>query len=114
MVKLTESLKSWNTNAFETAFTQEVMQLGLDDLPLQQGLSFSSVALDHDLKIIILDTKEQNRSIAIKLGVFYYGIMSGCSCADDPSVVEEVNEYCELMVQIDLDNGDAIITLSGD
>ena len=45
----------------------------------------------------------------IKLGVFYKGIVTGCSCADDPTPNNESNEYC--VVQLLLDKEDASVDI---
>ncbi len=34
-------------------------------------------------------------------GIFYAGIIPGCSCADDPSPAHEYAEYCEVRLEID-------------
>ncbi len=112
MLRLPRAVRAWNTSDFEEVLAKEVAELGLEHLPLQQGLSFSSVALDHNLKIVVLDVKDRETSASIKLGAFYNGIVAGCSCADDPTPTDEVNEYCELIVEIDLNKGDASVSLS--
>jgi len=111
MVKLPRTLEAWNTSTFKEVLVKEVSDLGLEHLPLQQGLSQSSVALDHNLKIIVLHVEESGGIATLKLGAFYSGIVAGCSCADDPTPVDEISEYCELMLDIDLSNGETSITL---
>jgi len=81
---------------------------------LQKGLSSSSIAIDHNLKLIVLRTNECNNLITIKMGAFYSGIIAGCSCSDDPTPTDEVNEYCELEVNINLVNGQASVALSAE
>ncbi|HHA19331.1 MAG TPA: hypothetical protein ENK70_06460, partial [Methylophaga sp.] len=103
---------AWNSRDFEVVLKNEVKALGLDHLPLQKGLSSSSVALDHNLELIVLRTNECNNFITIKMGAFYSGIIAGCSCSDDPTPTDEVNEYCELEVNINLVNGQASVALS--
>lgn len=111
MVSLPKSAKAWKSPKFEEILVKEVSSLGLKYLPLQKGLSSSSVALDHSLKIILLSKKEKKNSATINMGAFYTGIISGCSCADDPTPVDEVNEYCEIIVSINLKNGQSTIVL---
>jgi hypothetical protein len=43
--------------------------------------------------------------IRVKAGIFYQGVLGGCSCADDPTPASEINEYCE--VQLDIDKSTA-------
>jgi len=52
---------------------------------------------------------EMENVIRIKAGIFYHGIIGGCSCADDPTPTGENNEYCE--VQIDIDKATAVIAV---
>jgi len=44
MLSLGKTLAAWLTPDFEDAFKREVEQLGVEELPLQQGLSQSSYA----------------------------------------------------------------------
>ena len=112
MINLVKSAKAWNSRNFEDVLKNEVKALGLEHLPLQQGLSSSSVALDHNLQLTVLRTNEKSNLIIAKMGAFYSGIIGGCSWADNPTPMEEANEYCELEVTINLDNGDASVTLA--
>lgn len=114
MIVLRESLAAWGSLGFDAAFAREVEQLGVAHLPLQQGLRQSSMALDHRLKVMVLNKGEADNQARIKIGAFYTGIQSGCSCADDPTPVEEQNEYCEMMIGIDLADGVATVTLLDD
>lgn len=114
MIHLTQSAHAWNSSNFEFVLKNEVKALGLDHLPLQQGLSSSSIALDHNLQLVVLQTQESDNLITIKMGAFYSGIIAGCSCADDPTPTNEVNEYCEFEVIINLANGEASVALSTD
>ena len=113
MVRLPKSAKAWNSPKFEDTLVKEVSSLGLKYLPLQKGLSSSSVALDHALKMMLLSKQEKENRAIIKMGAFYTGIISGCSCADDPTPIDEVTEYCEIIVSIDLKNGQSTIEYTG-
>ena len=54
MLRLKKSAEAWKSPEFEGILIKEVSSLGLKYLPLQKGLSSSSVALDHDLKMMLL------------------------------------------------------------
>lgn len=110
MVTLTNALRAWGTLDFENILKAEIEKLGVDHLPLQQGLSTSSYALDSTLKVRIISTSDDNGYIRIKAGIFYTGIIAGCNCADDPTPVEEQNEYCE--VQLDINKITAATTVA--
>lgn len=113
-MRLPQSLAAWQTPDFEVVFKQEVKQLDADLLPLQQGLSHSSRAVTSNLGITLLRVNETQHAILIKAGIFYAGIIAGCSCADDPTPIDEVNEYCELEFSIDKRSGAATVALLQD
>ena len=100
MTRLPKSLNAWGSPDFEDILKAEIEQLGADQLPLQQGLSTSSYALDDNLNVRIISVSEDADFIRAKVGIFYSGMTPGCSCADDPTPVEEQVEYC--VVQIDI------------
>ena len=112
MFDLPLSLKAWNTDAFEYTFKQEILSLDADLLPLQQGLQNSSYAVSDKLTVIILNTEHDNTSITIKAGLLYNGIIAGCNCADDPTPVDEVNEYCEIAVRINRQTANSTVKLA--
>jgi hypothetical protein len=45
---------------------------------------------------MIISRADQPDCIQVKAGLLYTGIIVGCSCADDPTPVDEINEYCEM------------------
>ncbi len=110
MIRLTRSLNAWGTPGFEAILKAEIEQLGADQLPLQQGLSTSSYAQDDKLNVRIISVSGEAGFIRAKAGIFYAGIIAGCNCADDPTPVEEQNEYCE--VQLDIDKMTAETTVA--
>jgi len=78
-------------------------------LPLQQGLSTGSYAIDDKFNVMIISVSEVVGSIRVKAGIFYSGIIAGCSCADDPTPVNEESEYC--VVQLDINKQTAATTV---
>ncbi len=84
--------------------------MGAKQLPLQQGLSTSSYALDDKLNVLIISVSDDASFIRAKTGIFYTGIIAGCSCADDPTPVEEQVEYC--VVQLDINKVTAETTVA--
>lgn len=112
MIQLMKSVQAWSSSEFESVLKNEVKALGLAHLPLQQGLSSSSVALDRHLALVVLRVQESHDLLNIKMGAFYTGIIAGCGCADDPSPNDEVNEYCEFELELNLANGQAVIELA--
>lgn len=111
MPKLSKSLAAWNTPDFNETFKNEVRQLGADALPLQQGLTRSSHVSGDDFEVVILGKAEDSQRIHVKAGIFYQGIIAGCSCADDPTPVDELTEYCVLAFGINRQTAETTITL---
>ncbi len=110
MIHLTHTLSAWNTPGFEATLKQEVAELGADHLPLQQGLSTGNYVADAPITVAIHSVAETENIIRVKAGIFYSGMMGGCSCADDPTPNSDINEYCE--VQLDIDKATAATAVS--
>ncbi len=111
MIQLSQSLNAWESPAFDSILKQEIAQLGVGQLPLQQGLSTSSIALDDKLEVMIISVIEEAGLLRIKAGLFYSGIIAGCSCADDPTPTDVQNEYCIVRLDIDKKTAETTVTL---
>ncbi len=111
MSHMPESLRAWNTPAFKAVLKQEIEQLDAGCLPLQQGLSSSSYVTDRPFQAMIISVSEDAGLIRAKAGIFYTGIIAGCSCADDPTPIDEQTEYCVVRLDIDRDTAEATVTL---
>lgn len=111
MIRLTQSLNAWGTPDFEGILKTEIEQLSAGQLPLQQGLSTGSYALDDKLSARIIRISEDAGFIRAKVGLFYTGIIAGCNCADDPTPVEEQVEYCVVQLDIDKTTGETAVAL---
>ncbi len=109
MIKLEQSLHSWGTPDFKVVSKQEIAQLEAEQLPLQQGLSTGNYVSDTPITVMIHSATELDNVIRVKAGIFYQGIIGGCSCTDDPTPTSDINEYCE--VQLDIDKKSAITTV---
>ncbi|MHB1332906.1 MAG: hypothetical protein ACYCY1_09935 [Sulfuriferula sp.] len=114
MPKLTDSLQAWGTSDFNHALKNEIKQLDASQLPLQQGLTTGSYALDNILDVIVIGTAETEGHLRAKVGIFYTSIIAGCSCADDPTPIDENNEYCVVQIDIDTATTEAALTLLAD
>lgn len=105
MIRLDKTLCAWGRPEFLDILKQEIAQLGADHLPLQQGLSNGNYVTAAPITVMISSVAELENVIRIKAGIFYQGVIGGCSCADDPTTTSESNEYCE--VQLDIDKASA-------
>jgi hypothetical protein len=114
MIRLDKALQAWGRSDFETVLKREVVQLGADCLPLQQGLVGSNYVADVPVTPVIHSVVETGNAIRIRAGIFYQGIIGGCNCADDPSPSGEINEYCEVQIDIDKSTATAKVILITD
>lgn len=114
MIRLPDSLKAWGSPAFRTTLLDELKRHGAGVLPLQQGLSHSSHALEDDYSLVLLGSDDAGGRIRARIGVFYLGIVAGCNCADDPTPVEPLNEYCEVSLAIDKATAETTVGLVPD
>lgn len=111
MTTLPNSLAAWGTADFRPVLKAELAALDADRLGLQAALTASSHALDHGHEAVLLAATENADSLAVKVGIFYRGVIAGCNCADDPSPPDELTEYCELAITIARPDGRAHIQL---
>jgi len=114
MIQLNQSLTAWDKPEFNHVFQEEIKHLRVGLLPLQQSLSHSSQVTERPIQAIILNTHEDPDLIRVKAGIFYTGIISGCSCADDPTPIAEQNEYCVMEFCIDKQSAQTTVALLPD
>ena len=112
MINLPQSLAVWGSPAFDATFKCEVERLDKDLLPLQQALTQSSHVGDDAVKVMVLHTAEVSGILRIKTGVFFSGVIAGCNCADDPTPVDAMTEYGELLFEIDVVTARATVALA--
>lgn len=113
MIQLHKALNAWATPQFETVLKQELAQQAAQ-LPLGQALSSSSSVADTPITVVIHSAADQGGAIRVKAGIFYEGLVGGCSCAGDPTVDSENAEYCEVLLEIDKASAAATVTLAAD
>lgn len=101
MVRLDKALRAWGTPGFEDILKQEIVQLGAEQLFLQQGLSTGNYVADEPITVTINSVAEMEDVIRVTAGIFFKGVIGGCSCTDDPTPASEINEYCEVRLDID-------------
>lgn len=110
MIRLDKALEAWTTPEFDAVLKKELAQQAAQ-LPLQQGLTSSSSVADTPIIVVIHSTVDQGNAIRVKAGIFYEGLVGGCSCAGDPTVDSENAEYCEVLMDIDKASATTAVTL---
>ena len=111
MLKLPAALNAWGTPAFEETLKHAITQIDVALLPLQQGLSQSSYTSGENRTVLIISTTDEAGFIRVKTGIFYTGIIAGCSCADDPTPMSALTEHCEVQFDIDKMTAETTVTL---
>jgi hypothetical protein len=111
MAHLPKTLRALHSPDVESVLRLELEQLDARELPLQQGLTRGSHVGDDPFRVVAIGVSDDEACVRAKIGVFYMGIIAGCSCADDPTPVEGLQEYCELLVEIDKESAEANVTL---
>jgi len=111
MIRLGKALHAWGTPDFEAVLQQEIAQLDAHELHLQQGLATGNYVTDDPFTAMINSVAELDDMIRVRAGIFYRGVIGGCSCADDPTPVSEINEYCEVLLEIDKATAATAVTL---
>lgn len=112
MFKLSGLICSVSGSVLEKALKKEIEQLGAKLLPLQQGLSAGGYALYDKFNVMIITVSDHGEHLQVKAGVFYHGVIAGCSCSDDPSPTDVTTEYCEVLFTIDRESGAASVVLA--
>lgn len=111
MIHLHQALSKWGTHDFEAVLKQEIAQHA-EKLPLQQAMSSGSYVLDTPVTVVINHVSEMRDVIRVRVGVFFQSVIGGCSCADDPTPVSEINEYCEVQIEIKKATAETEISLA--
>lgn len=111
VIRLNKSVLAYHTPDFNETLKQEIVALGADVLPLQQGLSTGNYVSDAPVTLMISSVVEVGNLIRVKVGIFYQGVIGGCSCTDDPTPVSDINEYCEVVIDIDKSTALATVVL---
>lgn len=114
MLQLSKSLHAFGNPDFKEMLKDEIEQIDAKLLPLQQGLSVGGYALYESFNVMIISVTEHDNSLHVKAGIFYRGVIAGCSCADDPSPTDVTTEYCEVLFEIDRGTGEASVSLVSD
>jgi len=111
MFYLTKSLQAWHSDTFKNVLKKELCSINSDLLPLQQGLTQSSYAIGKNLSASVLRVESDNNYIIVKAGLFYTGVIAGCNCADDPTPIDEINEYCDVLLRINKKTAETTVIL---
>lgn len=111
MTRLIKSVNAWSAPNFKDILKEEIEQLDADLLPLQRGLSAGSHVQSDKFTVMILGVSEGEDFIHARAGIFYTSIIAGCACTDDPTPINELNEYCEVRLDINKKTAETTVVL---
>ena len=100
MIRLPAVLDVWGRPEFDSVLKRELEQLEPEMLPLQRALTRSSNVANEPRQVVVLAATDEGDRVEARVSVFYAGVVSGCSCADDPTPPDTVAEHCQLRVSI--------------
>lgn len=107
---LAEAARAWGTPSFAATLKRE-LEGNAALLPLQQALAHSSSVADTPVTVMVEQAAERDGGLRVTVGIFYEGIVAGCSCADDPTPNNLNTEHCRLLLEIDRDSGESRVSL---
>lgn len=55
---------------------------------------------DEPVTVVIHRITETRDIVRVTAGIFFRGVIGGCSCTDDPTPASDIEEYCELRMDI--------------
>lgn len=111
MIKLIKTVSAWGGDSCLQVLKSEIRALAIEQLPLQRALVAGHHVNDEAFDVMIIHSSEDAQRINAKVGVFFQGIISGCSCADDPSPENTTTEYAVLRFIIDKESAEADVLL---
>ncbi|OFZ68653.1 MAG: hypothetical protein A2V79_09675 [Betaproteobacteria bacterium RBG_16_56_24] len=114
MIRLVKALRAWGTPDFKATLKHEIESKDAEQLPLQQGLTFGNYVIANQHTAMINSVSEAENLIRVTAGIFYKSVIGGCSCTDDPTPINEIEEYCEVLIEIDKATAETTIALQSD
>lgn len=106
--RLPRALAAWDTPEFEGVLKAELAHLGAGALPLQPVRGSHVIAAA--VSVLVLETEVSAATLQIRAGVHFQSVIAGCSCADDPTPVDTLDEYSEVRIVLDRESGEAEIS----
>jgi hypothetical protein len=106
---LPAAARAWGSPSFAEVLKRELASKAAH-LPLQQALAHSSSVAETPITVMVEGVADGGKAT---VGIFYEGIVAGCSCADDPTPNNLNAEYCRLLLEIDTDTAECSVSLAG-
>lgn len=103
---LPQALAAWGSDAFSEVLRRELIAAGEHALPLQRCLAHGNHVAATPVNLLLRSVDADEARIRVRLDILFQSVVAGCSCADDPTPLSELNECCT--VQVDIDRASAL------
>jgi hypothetical protein len=113
-MKLPHSVEHRGMSDFNTVLSEELRTLPVGALPLDKAMRQGNMVSDQPPQFMINDRRDENGYLKVRIGVFFHSVIGGCSCADDPTPIDLINEYTELEININLADASASVAIIDD
>lgn len=87
MVDLSNTRAAWGADNFSDVLKNEMRTIAPDLLPLYIESAQGGLMDFNDISISILSATENEKTLDLKVGLFYTELVGGCNCDDDPTPV---------------------------
>lgn len=108
MATMPNSLLAWGSDTFKQALQAELETFRRDVLPLDEAVDRGNRVYDNDLGITVMGVSDAGDAIQAKVGVFFAEVIACISCGEGDPIDEA---YCEMLVSIDKESGEASFAL---
>lgn len=98
MVKLIKSLNYWGTDNFSSILKMELLELGVNSLPLDKAATAGKFINNSDIGIIILSISKNEENIKAIIGIMFTETQWAYCCGEEEPMTS--NAYCELEITI--------------
>jgi len=98
MIKLSKSIAYWGNDDFSSALKKELVELGVNSIPIQEAATPGKFINDSEIGITILTVSENRLNIEVKVGVIFSEVQWGYCCGEEEPMIS--NAYCEMYLSI--------------
>ncbi len=114
MIQLNKAVRAWGGSNFADVLKREFAEVDRAQLPLQQALASSSSVADVPVTLLVRGVDDLGGRLQVRAGILYQGVIGGCSCTDDPTPDRLIDEYCEVVLEIDKNSAATTVALLPD
>lgn len=98
IITLAKSMAYWGNENFSSVLQKELIELGVNSLPIQEIATPGKFVNDSEIGITILNISKSKLNIKVKIGVMFSEIQWGYCCGEEEPMIS--NAYCEVYLYI--------------